>query len=202
MHSRRMWTIHSRSHLLEGVSLPGGYLPCWLGRSAAMAGACLARGVCLPCQGGMPTLPGGCACLARGVPALPEGCLPALPGGCLPCQGVPALPRGVCRRGVSQHALRQTARGHTDRCKNITFATSLRTVKIGSSFNVPFTESNGRHDRHFSHSPVLSANKRFTYVPNDQVRLHCSGLLRDRRLIHSNLYFGNVVFKFSRNSRS
>ena len=36
---------------------------------------------------------------------------------------------GVWSRGVSQHALRQTPpRGQTDRCKNITFATSLRTV--------------------------------------------------------------------------
>ena len=43
------------------------------------------------------------------------GCL--LPGGCL-LLGV-----------VSQHALSQTPpRGQTHRCKNITFATSLRTV--------------------------------------------------------------------------
>ena len=44
---------------------------------------------------------------------------PSLPGGCL-------FPEGV----VSQHALRQIPppRGQTDTCKNITFATSLRTV--------------------------------------------------------------------------
>ena len=47
-------------------------------------------------------------------------------GGVLP--GVHASQGGV----VSQHALRQTppVNSMTDRCKNITFATSLRTVKI------------------------------------------------------------------------
>ena len=34
----------------------------------------------------------------------------------------------------------------------------------------------------------------YTYVPNDQVRLHGSGLVRGSGLIHSNLYFGNVIF--------
>ena len=54
----------------------------------------------------------------------PGGCLlgSVCPGGCLLRGGV-----------VSQHALRQTPPppcGQTDACKNITFATSLRTVKI------------------------------------------------------------------------
>ena len=45
---------------------------------------------------------------------------------------------GVCSWGVaSQHALRQTPPcGQTDACKNITFATSLRTVKIEAFKNV------------------------------------------------------------------
>ena len=49
-------------------------------------------------------------------------------GGCL----LPGMGGGVCSQGVVyQHALRQTLPcGQTDRCKNITFATSLRTVKI------------------------------------------------------------------------
>ena len=77
--------------------------------------------------------PGGClvpgGCLLREVPG---------PGGCL-LQGVPG-PGGVCSQGmVSQHALRQTTPSPlwtewlTDRCKNITFATSLRTVIMHSS---------------------------------------------------------------------
>ena len=56
---------------------------------------------------------GGGVCSGRGVSAL---------GGCL-LQG-----------GVSHHALKQTpppACGQTDACKNITFATSLRTEKMG-----------------------------------------------------------------------
>ena len=60
------------------------------------------------------------------------GCL--LPGvGCLLPGGVSAPRAGCLLWGVvSQHALRQThpPRGQTDACKNITFATSLRTVII------------------------------------------------------------------------
>ena len=85
----------------------------------------------VPGPGGVPgprgvSAHGGCLLLggawsqggsARGVPG-PRGCL--LPG-----------------EGVSQHALRQTpppppVNRMTDRCKNITFATSLRTVMIGT----------------------------------------------------------------------
>ena len=67
--------------------------------------------------------PGGCAWSGGlGVPG-PRGCL--LGGG--------AWSRGVSAGGVvSQHALRQTPplNRMTNRCKNITFATSLRTVNI------------------------------------------------------------------------
>ena len=55
-------------------------------------------------------------------------------GGCLLPGGVRygGVSRGSARGGVvSQHALRQTPPppcGQTDACKNITFATSLRTV--------------------------------------------------------------------------
>ena len=61
---------------------------------------------------------GGGACFRGGVRASWGGVLP----------GVHASQGGV----VSQHALRQTppVNSMTDRCKNITFATSLRTVKI------------------------------------------------------------------------
>ena len=68
-------------------------------------------------------------------------------GGCLVLGGVPAPggvpgPGGCLLRGgdwcwgvVSQHALRQTppVNRMTDRCKNITFATSLRTVNISQT---------------------------------------------------------------------
>ena len=67
-----------------------------------------------------------------------EGCL--LPGGVCSVGGGVSAPMGVSAPGgsapgegvvVSQHALRQTPPppcGQTDACKNITFATSLRTV--------------------------------------------------------------------------
>ena len=73
--------------------------------------------------------------LLRGGGSGPGG-VPA-PGGLVP--GGACSQRGACSQGgwcllpgeVSQHALRQTPpRGQTDRCKNITFATSLRTVII------------------------------------------------------------------------
>ena len=81
------------------------------GGMSARGGVC-SQGVSAPggvCSGGCLLLGG----LLWGV---------STPGGCL-------LPGGV----VSQHALRQTPTplcGQTDACKNITFATSLRTVKI------------------------------------------------------------------------
>ena len=83
-----------------------------------------------------------------------------LPGGCL-------LLRGVCSRGVvSQHALRQTSpplgtEWLTDRCKNITFATSLRTV-IKLSLNL---WPNGH--THFRNI-LLQENKQSTYAQSFQ----------------------------------
>ena len=82
----------------------GGVLP---------VGGVLPGGVCFP--GGF--FPGGVCVLPRG--ASRGVCLP---GGC--------FPGGL----VSKHALRQTppVNRMTDRCKNITFATSLGTVKINN----------------------------------------------------------------------
>ena len=83
---------------IGGVSVPGGV--CSWGGICSREGCLLQGGVCS--QG-------------KGVSALGE-CL--LLGGC--------LLRGLF---VSHHALRQTPPcGQTDTCKNITFATSLRTV--------------------------------------------------------------------------
>ena len=107
MHSSRMRTVRS-SGRISGVSALGGGCLLWGG---VCSRRCLLHIGCL--------LPGGvysrgCVC-SQGVYS----------GGC--------LLRGV----VSQHVLRQTPPpvpcGQTDACKNITFATSLRTVikKIG-----------------------------------------------------------------------
>ena len=85
-----------------------------LGVSAPGRGVSAQGGVCS--QGGVSALGGVCS---GGVSA---------PGGCL-LQGVSAP--GGCL--LSHHALRQTPPppcGQTDTCKNITFATSLRTVII------------------------------------------------------------------------
>ena len=88
--------------------------------------------------------PGGCL-LPAGVSALGGVCY----GGCLLLRGVCSgrcLLRGVSALGgmVSQHALRQTPppppRGQTDACKNITFATSLRTVIRGIAFIFAFAK--------------------------------------------------------------
>ena len=81
-------------------------------------GCVCSRGVCF---GGV-SVPGGVSSQGR-----------VCSGGCL-LRGVSA-PDGCLLRGVvSQHALRQTPPPHpcgqTDACKNITFATSLRTVTI------------------------------------------------------------------------
>ena len=134
MHSSRMRTVRSSSRLSGegrgvcswGVSAPSG---------VSALGGCLLRGwvfapgVLAP---GRVSAPGGGVC-SRG--CLLKGGL--LPGGVCSRGGVSA-PRGCLLRGapalggmVSQHALRQTpppSCGQTDACKNVTFATSLRTV--------------------------------------------------------------------------
>ena len=138
MHSSRMRTVRSSDCIggvcSGGVLLPGSVCSGWvsaLGGVSAPRGCLLLGGVCS--QGG--SAPGGC--LLRGVSAL-GGCL--LPGGvcsqgCL-FLGVSAL-GGVCSRGEwypSMHWGRHPHHpcGQTDACKNLTFATSLRTVKITS----------------------------------------------------------------------
>ena len=128
MHSSRMRTVRNSSRL-RGVYLPRGYLVL----------------------GGMPS-PGGCTCL--GVYLVPGGGVPAkggVPGprGFLPRDAVPAGGGGggtwsggcTWSRGVYLPGGVPGPRGEgicpgtlpvnrmTDRCKNITFATSLRTVK-------------------------------------------------------------------------
>ena len=125
-----------------GVSAPGGICSrggvLWRGCLVLRGGVCSCWGVC---SGG---------CLHWGVSAL-GGVWSWEGGGCVYSRGVSALGgllwEGVCSRGlfgpgergllqggglISQHALRQTPppRGQTPACKNITFATSLRTVII------------------------------------------------------------------------
>ena len=109
--------------LLEGV--------CW--------GGLLQGGVCLGnvCFRGVSALGDVCS---WGVSALGVSAWGGVYSGCVCSGGLGGVsaPRGGLLLGgcvcvVSQHALRQTPpapRGQTDPCKNITFATSLRTVKI------------------------------------------------------------------------
>ena len=131
MHCSGMRAVRNSSRLLRrGVPA--------LGVSASRVpslGACL-RGACSrgPTQGGGCLLQGVSG--HRGVPA---------EGVCL-LRRVPAVGAGVgaCLGGVvSQHALRQTSpRGQIDRCKNITFATSLRTVKMYFNLICPKRSNN------------------------------------------------------------
>ena len=131
MHSSWMCTVCSSGHIRGSVCS---------GRVSAL-GVSVLGGVCSQMGG---SAPGGC--LLWGVSALGEECLlwvVSAPGEV--CLGVvSALGRGVCRgmsatrggrvcsRGMVP-ALRQkppSPCGQTDACKNITFATSLRTVNI------------------------------------------------------------------------
>ena len=136
--------IINNKYITQQECIPVGCVPSaaaaisW-GRGVLPGGVCFSGGLCFlgrgcVSQGGV--LPGGCA--SEGY-VLPRGCAPwgggcASQGGVLPRGDV--LPRGwwCASRGgvVSQHALRQTppVNRMTDRCKNITFATSLQTVKI------------------------------------------------------------------------
>ena len=158
MHSSRMRTVRSSGRILEGVPGPGGVcswgglylaqegvhgpmggLPgpsggvpgsrgcTWL-RGCTWSGGCLLWGVYLV-QGGVPGLggvPGPGQCTWSG------GC--TWPGG-VPSPGVVSAPMGVSvpggcllLGGVPGQVL-QPPCGQTHACKNITFATSLRTVK-------------------------------------------------------------------------
>ena len=111
-----MRTVRSSGRLSGGMSVPG---VCVCSRGCLLRGVS-AGGVC----------PGGCLFLGGvcswGVPAwevLAWGV--SAPGGCL-------LWGGVCSRGgvwyTRMHWGRHPPCGQTDACKNITFATSLRTV--------------------------------------------------------------------------
>ena len=109
MHSNRMHTVRSSSRLLGGcVYLVLGM--CVPGRGVYLVpGGVLVRG-CTFSWGGVPGP-------RRGVPG-PRG-IPG-PRGCTWSQGVYLVPGGYLPR--------YSPCGQTDRCKNITFATSLRTV--------------------------------------------------------------------------
>ena len=138
MHSSRMLTVRSTDRILggrsaaRGVSAPGGVCSqgvcvCYRGVSALGGGVCSWGGVCsrgyllggcLLWQGlllGRMSAPGGVSALG--------GCL--LPGGLSALGGVYS---GGCGIPACTEADTLTPCGQTDACKNITFATSLRTV--------------------------------------------------------------------------
>ena len=149
MHSIRMRTVRNSSRLRGGVPGPGGCTLSGVGVPGPTGvyppGGVPTQGVYLvpgdvPAQG-VYLVPGGCTC--QGVPG-PGGCTcwgciwswGDVPGlgvylvwectwsrGCTCLGGVPGL-RGYLPR-YSPPVNRMT-----DRCKNITFATSLRTVNI------------------------------------------------------------------------
>ena len=142
MHSSRMRTVRSSGRISGGVPGPGGvYLVrggvpgrgCLLWGDLVPGGCTWSKGGCLlwGCtwsQGGVPG-PGGCT-WSGGVPS---------PGGCTWSGGVPGpgvylalggcAPGGVCSSGGCTWSGNPPC-GQTDACKNITFATSLRTVTI------------------------------------------------------------------------
>ena len=120
MHSSRMRTVRSSSHLPPGGGEPGPGGCAWSRVvPGPRGGRCLVWGVGVPGPGGVPS-PGG-------VPG-PVGCL--VPGGAWSQGGV--IP--ACTEA-------DTPRGQTDRCKNITFATSLRTVKNSNHCDVGFIQN-------------------------------------------------------------
>ena len=118
MHSSRMRTVRSSGRLCRGG--------CLL-RGGVCSGGCLLQGGCLLlgglCSKGCVSAPKGWGVCSQGVCLLLRGCL--LPGMSAP-RGVSA-PRGAipaCTEADPPPC------GQTHTCKNITFATSLRTVKI------------------------------------------------------------------------
>ena len=131
MHSSRMRTVRSSGRLSGGMSALRGVGGLVVGVSAPggclLPGGYLLRGGCLllggVCFRGVSALGGVSA--PGGVCSWGEGCL--LPGGL-------SAPTGcLLPQKASQHAVRQTPPppcGQTHACKNITFATSLRTVNI------------------------------------------------------------------------
>ena len=102
---------------MGGGVLPGGVLPglgCVLPRGVLPGGVCASQGERVVLLGGM-CFPEGEGCASWGV-CFPGGCV--LPG---------VLPGGVCGIPACTEADPPMNR-MTDRCKNITFATLLRTV--------------------------------------------------------------------------
>ena len=106
MHSSRMRTVSQQWPSLQGVLLPGVGGVCSLGWGVSAPGGqgVCSRGVSAP--GGL--LRGGCVCSFGGG------------GSALGGHGIPA-----CTEADTSPPC-----GQTHACKNITFATSLRTVKI------------------------------------------------------------------------
>ena len=102
LYSSRMHTVCSSGRLLGGCLLWGGVCVC-------SGGVCSQGSVC---SGGV---------CSQGVVSALGGCL-LLGGGCL-------LQGGLLRGYPSIHWGRHPPCGQTYACKNITFATSLRTVK-------------------------------------------------------------------------
>ena len=156
MHSSRMRTIRSSDRISGGCLLPWGGGVCSLGGCLCLLPQeCLLLGGPAPggvCSGGCLLL-GGCllpgdvcsqGCLLLGGVCSQGGCLLQreclLSGVC--SQGVSA-PGGVCTRGcllpvgvcgipACTEADTPPLCGQTDACKNMTFATSLRTVIMSS----------------------------------------------------------------------
>ena len=153
-----MRTVRSSGRISGGGGVPARGGTC-LGEFLVWGGV-PAWGVYLP-RGGVPSLggtcPGECACLGVYLPGrvyLPRGCTWSqgvyLPGGCTWSRGVylvlgectwswgvylvrGGVPAGGCTWSWGVYLVRYSPRGQTHACKNITFATSLRTVIIGTT---------------------------------------------------------------------
>ena len=137
MHSSRMHTVRSSGHISGGCTrswgvpgLRGVYLVwgvggtwSWGGGVPGLRGCTWSQGVC--------TWSGGVYLVQGGAPSL--GGVPG-PGGCTWSQGVYLVrgvylvPGGVPGAGRGCTWSGTLPRGQTHACKNITFATSLRTV--------------------------------------------------------------------------
>ena len=136
MHSSRVRTVRNSSRLLggEGCLLPGVPAPR---RGTCSWGVSVPRGCLLlevTCSRGVPT--------SRGVPVLMGMPVPRgypLPGGAC-SQGCTCF-GGACsggRGGIPACTEADPPCGQTHRCKNITFATLLRTVNIKGTLCLHF----------------------------------------------------------------
>ena len=120
MHSSRMRTVRSSGHLSGGSVC--------VGVSAPEVGGLRWGGVCLLLEG---SAPGGVCCrgvCSQGRGVCSWGSVCSRGGGCL-LPGASAL--GGCIPPCTEADTPYPPCGQTDTCKNITFATSLRTVIIG-----------------------------------------------------------------------